>query len=133
MIKICLLDLFYESLQFKIKFIWKLMSSHLRPLGGATLSGLGISAVRYKRHVGLKQIQCYFSDMDSNKKKDKDRKDGKKNNPGVRCLATGSFQGILLVSSDVVVCPYPPPTTHPDSLHAFKEKAVTHTWMGWIV
>jgi len=47
------------------------MSSHLRPLGGATLSCLGISAVRYKRHVGLKQIQCYFSDTDSNKKKNK--------------------------------------------------------------
>jgi len=39
---------------------------------GATLSCLGISAVRYERHVGgLKQIQCYFSDMDSNKKKNK--------------------------------------------------------------
>jgi hypothetical protein len=47
------------------------------------------------------------------KRKIRDRKDGKKNNPEVRCLATGSFQGILLVSSDVVVCPYPPPTPTP--------------------
>jgi hypothetical protein len=63
---------------------------------------LVIPAVRYRETRETRdEFNVILSRIDNN---------NKKNNPEVRCFATGTFQGILLVSSSVVLDPNPPPS-----------------------
>lgn len=123
---------FYESLQLKIKFIWKLMMSHVRPLGVRRWAVWVYLQEGTKGTWDWNKFSVIFRTWIVIKRKIRDRRDGKKNKPEVRCLATGSFQGILLVSSDVVVCPYHlPPTSTPTPFMRSKKKQ-WHTHMDGV-